>query len=144
MKTTPSQKILLHNLQTGFIQSQNTQNLLFKILNNPGNDELKENIQEYFTDYEFEGFKLSDEQVLKGFDWLKNLWVTPAGKERKNNPFGYREQEALKNFDRIELKGYYDAGNYYRSYFIPMYDVYTKDGYGFEYFVNGGQIHITG
>ena len=38
-----------------------------------------------------DGYKLTKEQKLKGYNWLMNLWKTPRGIERKNNPFGYRE-----------------------------------------------------
>jgi len=139
MKTTKAQNELLAAMKAGKLVSQNQQNLLFKILN-AANGELKDYVKALFHADDFEGFELSREQSLKGFDWLKNLWVTPQGKERQNNPFGYREQAALENFERCTLKGYYDAGNYY----IPLYDVYSKDGYGFEYYYNGGKIHITG
>lgn len=142
MKTTTKQAELLTAMKGGKLQNQNQQNLLFKILN--GTDgELKDSVKALFQTYDFEGFELSTEQSLKGFNWLKNLWVTPQGRERKNNPFGYREQAALENFERCTLKGYYDAGNYYYTHYIPLYDVYAKDGYGFEYYFNG-TIHITG
>lgn len=144
MKTTKTFDSLITSLEFGKLDNQNQQNYLFKILNGD-NDVLKTAVKAFINHPEFEGIKLSDEQVTKGYQWLNNLWLTPRGIERKNNPFGYREQNALENFETITLKGYYDAGNYHRSYFIPLYDVYTtNDGYGFEYYVNGGQIHITG
>lgn len=143
MKTTKQQSALLAAMKDGKLEDKNQQNLIFKILNGD-NEELKNEIKAIFNDSDFEGLKLSAGQVLQGFDWLKNLWVTPSGAERKNNPFGYREQDALENFDRITLKGYYDAGNYHRQYFIPIYNVYSKSDYGFEYYVNGGQISIIG
>lgn len=143
MTTSKTYTALLTSLLAGKLDNQNQQNYLFKLLNGSDAD-MSKAFKDILHSSEFEGVELSDEQVLKGFDWLKNLMVTPNGKERKNNPFGYREQDALQNFGTIKLKGYYDAGNYYRSYFIPIYDVYSKDGYGFEYYVNGGKIHITG
>lgn len=143
MKTTKTYIALLTSMLAGKLENQNQQNYLFKLLNGSDQD-MTTAFKDILNANEFEGLLLSDEQNQKGYDWLKNLWVTPNGKERKNNPFGYREQDALKNFSHCTLKGYYDAGNYYRSYYIPLYDVYTKDGYGFEYYVNAGQIHITG
>lgn len=140
---TKQQIALLASMNAGKLENQNQQNLIFKILN--GSDEdLKSEIKAIFNDSNFEDFELSAEQSLKGFDWLKNLWVTPKGAERKNNPFGYREQSALENFDRITLKGYYYAGNRYFTHYIPLYDVYAKTDYGFEYYVWNGQISIIG
>lgn len=142
MKTL-QQSALLTAMNAGKLDSQGQQNLIFKILNG-SNEELKSEIKSTFFASEFDGLNLSDEQNLKRFNWLKNLWLTPKGVERKNNPFGYREQDALENFSHITLKGFYDAGNYHHTYYIPMYDVYTKDGYGFEHYVSGGEINITG
>lgn len=115
--TTKTQSALLVDMKAGKLENQNQQNLIFKILNG-NNEELKSQIKAFFQDSNFEGFELSTEQSLKGFDWLKNLWVTPKGAERKNNPFGYREQNAIENFDRITLKGYYDAGNYHHTHYV--------------------------
>ncbi len=143
MKQTKIYQKLIECLQKGVLVSSEQCNYLFKVLNN-GTEEQKQEIKDLFNDSNFEGITLSDVQREKGRDWLLNLWKTPTGAERKNNPFGYREQRALENFDTIQLKGYYDAGNYHRSYYIPLYDVYAKDGYGFEYYFNGGKISITG
>ena len=143
MKLTKQQSALIAAMKAGKLENQNQQNLMFKILNG-SNEDLKAEIKAIFNDSDFEGFLLDADQVQKGYAWLLNQWQTPTGAERKNNPFGYREQNAINNFDRITLKGYYDAGNYYRSYFIPLYDVYTIEGYGFEYYVSGGQCNIIG
>jgi hypothetical protein len=141
---TTKQVELINAMNSGSLTSKKQQDMIFKILNNAGNDELKAEIKNIFNNSDFEGLLLSDEQNEQARTWLLDQWLTPTGNERKNNPFGYREQSAIENFSHCTLKGYYDAGNYYHSYFIPMYDVYTKDGYGFEYYVNGGTIHITG
>lgn len=143
MKLTKQQTALLETMKAGKLTDQNQQNLIFKILNGD-NEDLQAEIKAFFQDNDFEGFLLGSDQVTKGYVWLIDQWKTPNGKERKNNPFGYREQDALNNFDHITLKGYYDAGNYHRSYYIPLYDVYAIDGYGFEYYVWGGKINIIG
>lgn len=91
-----------------------------------------------------EGFELTVDQIKKGYKWLMNLWLTPKGVERKNNPFGHREMWVLKHFKTIRLSDFYDAGNYYRSYQVPMYSVYAKDGSRFDYIVVGGGIKIVG
>jgi hypothetical protein len=85
---------------------------------------------------------LTPEQNKKGIDFLMNQYLTPSGQERKNNPFGYREQEILKNFTHFELRGFYDAGNYLHSYYIPLY-VCCGDNNGFEYYYNG-KVNIVG
>lgn len=87
--------------------------------------------------------ELSSAQQTQGFDFLKNAWKTPRGIERKNNPFGYREQEILKNGTDISLKGFYDASTYGgTAFYIPIYSVNSKGG-SFEYYYNG-EINIIG
>jgi hypothetical protein len=87
--------------------------------------------------------ELSEEQVQKGKDWLMDQWKSPKGAERKNNPFGYREQDILDNFSTITFNGYYDAGNRYHSSYLPLYLVSGNET-TFEYYVSGGQIKIIG
>ena len=48
--------------------------------------------------YSSDGFAITEEQTKKGYDWLMNQWKTPRGVERKNNPFGFREEDILDNF----------------------------------------------
>lgn len=86
---------------------------------------------------------LSQNQQDKWYEFLMNQWRTPTGKERKNHPFGYREEEILNNFYEIRLSSLYNAGNAYHNYYIPLYTVYSKDGAGFEYYYNG-EINIVG
>ncbi len=91
-----------------------------------------------------EGFRLTLEQEEKGKAWLINLWKTPTGVERKNNPFGYREEEVLKNVDYMELVEFYDNVNYTQAQmgiknYQPYYRVVSKpdkDGHRdtFEYY----------
>lgn len=80
------------------------------------------------------------EQSEKAYKWLKNLYVTPNGKERKNNPFGYREMNIINtwNGEKAEFKGFYDAGRYGFHNYVPVY--YLN---GMVYYVCGG-IHIVG
>jgi len=93
----------------------------------------------HFTDGE--GYGLSDAQVKKGLDWLRNLWKSPRGVERKNNPFGAREQAILDDKGAsIRLRDVYsERGNYY----YPYYEV-TGDNTSFGYYVSGGEVHILG
>ena len=84
-----------------------------------------------------EGVNITPEQANKGYAWLMNQWKTPAGKERKNNPFGYREQEMLENFSGMMFRDVYDCGRWNHCY-IPLYDC------GFEYYIQEGKISIVG
>ena len=82
----------------------------------------------------------TDEQTEKTYKWLKNLYVTPNGKKRKYNPFGYREMNILDNWNggKAEFKGFYDAGRYGFHNYLPVYDFG-----GMKYYVCGG-IQIIG
>jgi hypothetical protein len=93
---------------------------------------------------EFGGLKLTAAQNNKGYSWLMNQWKTPRGIERKNNPFGYREQHVLENFSHIRYDGHMDAGNAYVSWYAPLYTVIAHDGGTFCYYVQGGIPQIIG
>jgi len=86
--------------------------------------------------------ELTSEQNDKGLNFLLNLWRTPANKERKNNPFGYREENILSNFTGFELAGFYDAGIRH-TYWIPLYNCIGAND-SFQYYCNGGKISIVG
>lgn len=86
---------------------------------------------------------LTDEQNKKGFDFLQGLRFTQTGRERLNNPFGYREEKILDNFSHFTFCGFYDAGNYNHSFYIRMYNCYSKDGSCFQYYYNG-KMNIIG
>lgn len=141
MKTTKVYAALKEALKAGKLENQNQTNYLFKVLNS-GAEEQKEEIKDIFNNSDFEGLQLSAEQSEVSRIWLLNLWRTPTGRERLNNPFGYREQDAITNFNRCELAGYYDVGNY--NYYVPIYDVCATDGYGFQYYMSSGKISIIG
>lgn len=88
---------------------------------------------------------LSDDQTAKGVNWLRNLYKTPAGKERKNNPFGAREISVLEGENiKIDLCGFYDAGRYGCHNYIPNYCVYSNEG-SFDYvpYCEGHECYIT-
>lgn len=89
-------------------------------------------------------YKLTPEQNKKGIDYLKDQLETPRGVERKNNPFGAREEDIIRNFDRFELVGYYDTGNQYVTFNVPLYRAYSKKGDYMEYYISGGKINIIG
>jgi len=94
---------------------------------------------------EFTDLKLTPEQNEKGIKWLRTMGWGKTGVERSNTPFGYREEEAIKNFKEFKLNSFTNIANYQgMKNYVPVYDVYTKEGYGFQYYLNGGIISIVG
>ena len=95
----------------------------------------KETKEAFYDNMPENGYALTPKQTQKGLSWLMDQWKTPKGKERKHNPFGYREQYVLENFKEFRLIDFYDASNYYqvqlgiRNYY-PYYHVIAKDGSG--------------
>lgn len=90
-----------------------------------------------------DGYNITQEQTSKGLAWLVDQWKTPRGIERKNNPFGYREQEAIEKFTHFTLEYIFDAGNSFRSWYVPVWGVHAPEA-GFQYYVKGGQPEIIG
>lgn len=113
-------------------------NLLNRRLNAEGRDTLDYNLRKNNYD-----LALTDEQERKALAWLNNQWKTSTGKERKNNPFGYREEQILDNATDVTFVEFYNAGNAYIDHFLPVYRVYSNDG-SFMYYVQGGEVNIVG
>ena len=90
-----------------------------------------------------QGTKIDASQVAKGKKYLYNLGFTPKGVERKNSPYGYREDYIVQNLKTIELLQFHNAGNM-NPFFVPYYEAIGKDGTSMEYFVYGGKINIWG
>lgn len=88
--------------------------------------------------------ELTIEQQKKGFKYLYNLGFTPTGKERKNSPYGMRERYIVQNPQSITLYGFHDAGNWFNTFYVPIYSACGKDGTCMEYYVSGGKINIIG
>lgn len=126
-------------IETGHIE-ENELIALKSFLNNPKNKELRQLIFDAMSEKEL---TLSASQNQKGYDFLMNQWKTPRGIERKNNPFGYREQAILETFRDFTVKNWYDAGNVYMPYYLPLFSCNSKDGGSFEYYYNG-KVNITG
>ena len=95
-------------------------------------------------DYDLgEDIMLTKDQEAKGLKYLMNQWKGKSGAVRKNNPFGYREQEALESFKYFEFAGFYDAGNFIRRFYVPVYSVVGNDGC-FDYAIYNGKVNILG
>ena len=91
-----------------------------------------------------DGWELSPEQTEKGREFLVNLWMTERCVERKNNPFGQREQDTLAHFKSFTLVDFYDVGNQYVHFNVPVYRVNSTEGGGFDYYYSTGNVHIIG
>ena len=93
--------------------------------------------------------KLTQEQNTKGFNWLFDKWKSAkTGTERKNNPYGSREENVLETFKEIKFMDFNDQANYYQSEagihnYVPLYRVEGTEG-SFEYYVQGGEPSIVG
>ena len=125
---------LLKKIETAGQITEKEINLLNRRLNNGEKIDLS-----VIWDGEIE---ITPEQTANGLEWLKNQWKTPAGKERKNNPFGYREEEVISTVEKMFLRGFYDCAKYgCRSWFVPIYLV-CGAGTSFEYYCSGGKIEI--
>jgi hypothetical protein len=92
---------------------------------------------------DFYDLNLTKEQSQKGLVWLKNKGWGITGKERKDSPYGYREEEALRTFKGIKLNGFTNISTYgeFKNY-VPLYRV--EGDTNFEYYVQGGKVNITG
>jgi hypothetical protein len=85
----------------------------------------------------------------QGYDWLMDKWKTPKGKERKNNPFGNREQSVLEKFSHFELSEFRDSATPYAQQvnihsYQPIWRVVSSNGNGFEYYMENGEPKIIG
>lgn len=102
----------------------------------------KENARIIFDAMSDKTLLLSEAQNKKGYDFLMKQRFTPTGKERQNNPFGYREAAILDNFSHFELKDWYNAGNAHHDYYLPLYECLGNET-SFEYYYNG-KVNIVG
>lgn len=135
MKKLETSQIIENVLSNGVITEREI--LLLKKRANNGDNEAAN----FYPSCDIE-IEITEEQSAKGYKWLMNLYKTPTGKERKNNPFGYREMNILDNYkgERFQFVGFYNNGNILRDYYIPIYSLC-----GMEYYVNGkGSIQIVG
>ena len=89
----------------------------------------------------FPEIKITPEQSEKGLLWLKDKLETPKGRERKNNPFGYREEQIIRNFERFTLCDFMNIGRFL-PFYVPVYTIIGNGGQSFSYYVEGGQIRF--
>ena len=82
---------------------------------------------------------LSEEWANKGLNWLKSL-IKKNGEPKAGQNLGYREIDIIENaqVSDFSFMGFYNAGNRYHSFFLPVYNVA-----GMEYRVELGKIIVT-
>lgn len=111
------------------------------------NEKLQEGAKETLEVISGFTVEVEQEQANKGFAWLWNQYQTPKGKERKNNPFGYRKievlEEASKSGAKFTFDGFCSAGRGWRAFYVPVYTLFNDKG-NFQYIVNRGKIDIVG
>lgn len=118
--------------EQGFMTEQQM-NLLKRRSNASGKD---------LMDYEFiesigdgYGIPLTEEQGRKGLVWLYKQM------RKRNKVTDVREDEIISTANPSDFRFvcFYDAGNYWRKNFIPVYNLN-----GMEYYVRGGELCICG
>lgn len=143
MRLTKAMNALLTEMRKGRIESKKQQDYLFKQLNADyqglKGEMIHDNLLDTFNDYG--PFKISPEQTKQGLDWLLKQWKTPAGRFRKNNPFGNRETYVLEHFKYFLLVDIYTT---FSGYKLPVYTVVAEDGMSFDYYMVEGRIVICG
>lgn len=89
-----------------------------------------------FSDY----IPLSEDWANKGLQWLKSL-LKKSGEPKAGQNLGFREIEIIKSAtpNDFSFVCFYDAGNCFYHYYLPVYNVA-----GMEYFVFGGKINVIG
>lgn len=65
------------------------------------------------------GIPLTEKQGIQGLNWLKKF----IKKNGESNVYGHREIEIINNASSSDFlfKGFYDAGNGWFRYFLPIY-----------------------
>ena len=91
---------------------------------------------------------ITPEQTKKGLDWLMNKWKTPRGIERKNNPFGLREQDALATFKEFRLNSFTNNNTSFQAEigmnnWTEVWDVIGSEN-SFQYIMEAGEPKIIG
>ena len=132
MKTTNNPTIFENIHERGYMEEREM--LLLKSRSNKAQKDL------FLYDEFSEHIPLSEEWANKGLKWLKSL-LKKNGEPKAGQNLGYREIEIIKSATPKDFTFvcFYDAGNSFYHYYIPVYNVA-----GMEYYVNGGFIQVVG
>lgn len=84
---------------------------------------------------------LDTAHVEQGYKWLMNLYRSPTGKIRKNNPFDEHQIQALESFKTIELVGFHAVRYLFEVcvFYAPLYRVCPNS---FDYYVQCGGLRL--
>ena len=93
--------------------------------------------------YDLEYSRITPEQTDKGIKFLMNLYKTPTGKVRKNNPFSDKQAKVLETFVEFAFVGFRSKTHGFWEHNCPIYFVRGADG-DFEYYYDlwNGTINI--
>lgn len=109
-------KIMLEIKKDGVITKQQLQ-----LLKNRSNKQQEDLINYDWLESVGDGYgiPLTEEQGIQGLNWLKKF----IKKNGESNVYGYREIEIINNASSSDFlfKGFYDAGNGWFRYFLPIY-----------------------
>ena len=132
MKTTNNTTIFENIRERGYMTEKEM--LLLKSRSNKSQKDLFQ--YDDFNDY----ISLSEEFANKGLQWLKSL-LKKNGEPKAGQNLGDRETEIIKTATASDFTFvcFYDAGNCFYHYYIPVYNVA-----GMEYYVSGGFIQVVG
>ena len=132
MRTTNNATIFENIRERGYMEDREM--LLLKSRSNKAQKDLFQ--YDEFSEY----IPLSEEWANKGINWLKSL-LKKNGEPKAGQNLGYREIEIIKTATASDFKFvcFYDAGNCFYHYYLPVYNVA-----GMEYYVSGGKINVIG
>jgi len=114
---------------------------LLKFVNNNDNKKLVSGVMDEFWDNVGDRgeIELEKAQEKKGLDWMKNYHFKKNGELKTANNLSGWENDILRDSHRMTLTGFYDGGGFMRSYWLPQYNVESKEG-NFDYVMQGGKI----
>lgn len=119
----------------GYVSERQT-----RLLKRRGNNQ-NEDVFDYSmldTERFSDGIPLAPDQDEKGIKFPGSLACTPAGKTRKNCPFGYRELNIINTSSEFRFKGFHDAGRGNHVSLLPLHELD-----GMKYY-HDGEVRVIG
>ena len=90
--------------------------------------------------------KITPELTAKGLRWFASM-KKKDGSWRENNltrEFSTWHREIIDHLARFTFEGYYNAGNCYRDWYVPIYRVWSTNGDSFAYCYGAWQSNMSG
>lgn len=99
--------------------------------------------REFYNLMPTNGYKITNDQTIKGREFLNKFAFTKKGTTRipASRVLGQREIDAIKDIDHFtftELYGYNES-----NHTLPVYTVWTTNGHGFDYYY-AGTVNVIG